>query len=109
MIVPDMRHRHQQGRPRSEEESDTGVCGQALSLGLEDRCESWLRKDRVGGWRAVSAAGLQGQGSRRRNVFSQTPAVAKARQSRDGQRTYVFSDILYVYDIYIYIYIVVCI
>ena len=43
------------------------------SSGEEDVWKHFLSEHQIRGWRAVSAAGLQGNGSHERSVFSQTP------------------------------------
>ena len=59
-----------------------GVCEKNNPL---EKNTHWLEKNtleyqpsehQIGGWRAVSAAGLQGKGLRKRSVFSQTPVSA---------------------------------
>ena len=53
--------------------ADTGVCEKNYFSGEEDPWESQLQKHQIRGWRAVYVMVLQGKGSRKRSVFSQTP------------------------------------
>ena len=52
---------------------DTDICEQKHSSGKWCTLEAFLSEHQFRGWRAVSAAGLHGQGSSKRSVFSQTP------------------------------------
>ena len=54
----------------------TGVCEKKTrTSGEEYTLEHKLSEHQIRGWIAVSAVGLQGEGLRRRSVFSQTPVL----------------------------------
>ena len=53
----------------------TDVCEKENSSGEEHACRNQLEKHHFRGWRGVCATVLQGTGSRKRSVFSQTPVV----------------------------------
>ena len=63
------------------------------SSGLEDPGENQRREHRIRAWRAASAAGLQGRGSRKRIVFSQTAVSCRMRpisvQNSEFQRVWL--------------------
>ena len=52
----------------------TGVCGKNTPPEKTYTWEEKLSECPIRGWRAMSAAGLQGKGLRKRNIFWQKPA-----------------------------------
>ena len=59
---------------------NTGVC-EKNSSGEEDPRENQLEQLRIGGWRGVSAAALQGDGSCKRNVFVTDTGISEGGSS----------------------------
>ena len=66
----------------------TGVCEQKHFSGEEDVWEDKLSEHLIRGWRAISAAGLQGKGSYKRNVFF-TEARMPPREAVTCERAFL--------------------
>ena len=60
---------------------------QKHSSGEENPVEDRLSEHRIGGWRAVSAAGLHGRGSHKRNVFFTDTGIKSKEQRECKQNT----------------------
>ena len=67
---------------------DTGVCERKHPSGKEDAREDKLSDHQIGGWRAVSGAGLQGKVLCERSAFSQTPASYETHHDVTGLGKY---------------------
>ena len=71
-IIPPSESARRRARPvavLSHPSSPTGVCDKNTPPEKKTLWKIRLAKHQIRGWRAVSASGLQGEGSRKRNVF----------------------------------------